>query len=36
MHIATDINGIIKKVIATTAKTHDSTQISVRVEKKKC
>ena len=26
MHIATDTNGIIKKVIATTAKTHDSTQ----------
>lgn len=26
MHIATDTNGVIKKVIATTAKTHDSTQ----------
>jgi len=26
MHIATDVNGIIKDVIATTAKTHDSTQ----------
>ena len=26
MHIATDTNGIIKDVIATTAKTHDSTQ----------
>ena len=26
MHIATDTNGIIKKVIATTASTHDSTQ----------
>ena len=26
MHIATDTNGVIKKVIATTASTHDSTQ----------
>jgi hypothetical protein len=26
MHIATDTNSIIKKVIATTASTHDSTQ----------
>jgi len=26
MHIATDTNGISKKVIATTASTHDSTQ----------
>ena len=26
MHIATDTNGVIKRVIATTAKTHDSTQ----------
>ncbi len=26
MHIATDTNGIIKKVIATTASTHDSTK----------
>ena len=28
MHIATDTNGVIKKVIATTAKTHDSTQFN--------
>jgi len=26
MHISTDTNGVIKRVIATTAKTHDSTQ----------
>ncbi len=32
MHIATDINGVIKKVIATTAKTHDSTQFDVLTE----
>ncbi len=28
MHIATDTNGVIKKVIAATAKTHDSTQFN--------
>ena len=26
MHIATDTNGVIKDVVATTASTHDSTQ----------
>jgi len=32
MHIATDTNGVIKKVIATTAKTHDSTQFDALTE----
>lgn len=32
MHIATDINGVIKDVIATTAKTHDSTQFDKLIE----
>ena len=32
MHIATDTNGIIKKVIATTASTHDSTQFDALTE----
>jgi IS5 family transposase len=32
MHIATDTNGIIKKVIATTASTHDSTQFDTLTE----
>lgn len=32
MHIATDTNGVIKKVIATTAKTHDSTQFDTLTE----
>ncbi|WP_324171084.1 IS5 family transposase [Sulfurimonas sp.] len=32
MHIATDTNGIIKKVIATTASTHDSTQFDKLTE----
>lgn len=32
MHIATDTNGIIKKVIATTASTHDSTQFDELTE----
>lgn len=32
MHIATDTNGMIKKVIATTAKTHDSTQFDALTE----
>ena len=32
MHIATDTNGIIKKVIATTASTHDSTQFNKLTE----
>ena len=32
MHIATDTNGIIKRVIATTAKTHDSTQFDALTE----
>ena len=32
MHIATDTNGVIKKVIATTAKTHDSTQFDSLTE----
>jgi len=32
MHIATDTNGVIKKVIATTASTHDSTQFDALTE----
>ena len=32
MYIATDTNGVIKKVIATTAKTHDSTQFDALTE----
>ena len=32
MHIATDTNGVIKKVIATTASTHDSTQFDSLTE----
>lgn len=32
MHIATDTNGVIKRVIATTAKTHDSTQFDTLTE----
>lgn len=32
MHIATDTNGVIKKVIATTASTHDSTQFDTLTE----
>jgi len=35
MHIATDTNGVIKKVIATTAKTHDSTQFDALTEGEK-
>ena len=35
MHIATDTNGVIKKVIATTAKTHDSTQFDALTEYEK-
>ncbi|BAF71636.1 IS5 family transposase [Sulfurovum sp. NBC37-1] len=32
MHIATDTNGVIKKVIATTASTHDRTQFDTLTE----
>jgi len=32
MHIATDTNGVIKKVIATTASTHDSPQFDALTE----
>ena len=32
MHIATNTNRIIKKVIATTASTHDSTQFNALTE----
>ena len=32
IHIATDTNGVIKKVIATTASTHDSTQFDALTE----
>ena len=35
MHIATDTNGVIKKVIATTASTHDSTQFDALTEDEK-
>ncbi len=35
MHIATDTNGIIKKVIATTAKMHDSTQFDALTKDEK-
>jgi len=35
MHIATDTNGVIKRVIATTAKTHDSTQFDKLTEDEK-
>ena len=35
MHIVTNINCVIKKVIATKAKTHDSTQFDTRLQKMK-
>ena len=35
MHIATDTNGVIKKVIATTASTHDSSQFDILTEDEK-